>query len=177
MREGKEKKRAAGCKELLPALCNGIWLVLTVFVILICLPYALPRLAGLEAYAIVSGSMEPELPTGSLVYVERAAADELEAGEVITFYAGAEEDGVVTHRIVENRKGEKELETKGDANEQGDPRPVSYGQVIGRVKSHVPYLGWLYPLMSGRAGKLRLLALLLAALLFRMVGRGMRKFL
>lgn len=87
-----------------------------------------------------------------------------------TFYTGEQEAGVVTHRIVENRKSEKELLTRGDANEAPDPRPVPYIQVIGRVKGHVPYLGWLYPLMSGRAGKLRLLGLLLAALLFRIAG-------
>lgn len=166
-----KKKQAADLKGLLPVLCNGIWLVLTVSVILLCLPFALLGLLGAQTYVIASGSMEPELPTGSLVYVETVALEELESGEIITFYAGVQEEGIVTHRIVENRKDEKELLTKGDANEAADPLPVSYGQVIGRVKGHVPCLGWMYPLMSGYMGKLRLLALLLAAMLFRIVGR------
>lgn len=165
----KEQKRQAADRELLPAVCNGIWLVITVLVILACLPFVLPRAAGLKAYTIVSGSMEPKLPTGSLAYVEPVRPEELEAGEIVTFFTGKEGD-TVTHRITENRRDKEELATKGDANEAADPKAVPYGQVIGRVKGHVPYLGWLYPFIAGKAGKLRLLALLLAALLFRTAG-------
>lgn len=205
MTEEKEKTReqAADLRRLLPALCNTIWLILTVAVIFLCLPFALPGIWGLQPYTIVSGSMEPELPVGSLVYVEpletdggrgetpgsagnlaeeEAPADfgvlwagSLRPGDIITFYGGGPEAGVITHRVVENRKAERELITKGDANEAADPRPVSYNQVIGRVKSHVPCLGWLYPLMSGQAGKLRLLGLLLAAVLFRLAGRRIER--
>lgn len=167
----KKKRKAADRKGLLPALCNGMWMILTMLVILLCLPFALPNLMGVQAYAIVSGSMEPEIPTGSLIYVEAVEPGKLEPGEIATFRTGDGESGIVTHRVVENRKSEKELVTRGDANQAPDPRPVPYIRVIGRVKGHVPCLGWLYPLVSGIGGKLRLLGLLLAALLFRLVGR------
>ena len=52
---------------------------------------------------IVSGSMEPAIPTGSVVYDEVVPVEDLEVGDVITFvpppeYGIAEP---VTHRIVE----------------------------------------------------------------------------
>ena len=144
--------------------------MLTILVILICLPFTLPRIFGVQSYTIVSGSMEPEIPVGSIVYVEEVQPGELISGEIITFYTGTGSEGVVTHRVVENRTGEKELVTKGDANMAPDPMAVSYERVVGRVKLHIPGLGRLFPLISGTAGKIRLLAVLLAAALIRIAG-------
>lgn len=152
-------------------LCSVTWILLTILVILICMPFALPRVFGVQPYAIISGSMEPEIPTGSIVYVGEVQPDELLPGEIITFYTDAGSEGAVTHRIVENHTGERELVTKGDANAGQDPVAVSYERVIGRVKLHIPCLGWLFPLISGIEGKLRLLAVLLAAVLIRNAGR------
>ncbi|MBD5552280.1 MAG: signal peptidase I [Lachnospiraceae bacterium] len=157
-------------KGLLYTLCNGACILLTTLVILICLPFTLPRIFGIQPYAIVSGSMEPEIPVGSIVYVGKVQPEELISGEIITFYTGTGSEGAVTHRVVENRNGEKELVTKGDANMAPDPMPVSYERVVGRVKLHIPGLGRLFPLISGTAGKIRLLAVLLAAILIRTVG-------
>lgn len=152
-------------------LCSVTWILLTVLVILICMPFALPRVFSIQPYAIISGSMEPEISTGSIVYVEEVQPDELLPGEIITFYTDAGSEGAVTHRIVENHTRERELVTKGDANAGRDPMAVSYERVIGRVKLHIPCLGWLFPLISGAGGKLRLMAVLLAAVLIRAAGR------
>lgn len=151
-------------------LCSGTCILLTTLVILICLPFTLPRIFNIESYTIVSGSMEPEIPVGSIVYVEKVQPEELISGEIITFYTGTGSEGAVTHRVVENRIGEKELVTKGDANAAPDPMAVSYERVVGRVKLHIPGLGRLFPLISGTGGKIRLLVVLLAAVLIRTVG-------
>ena len=39
-----------------------------------------PRVMGMQSYAIISGSMEPAYPTGSLVYAEPAEGAALQAG-------------------------------------------------------------------------------------------------
>jgi len=44
--------------------------------VLICLPLTVPRLFGYHIYTVVSGSMEPAIPTGSLVYIREAAPEE-----------------------------------------------------------------------------------------------------
>ena len=54
------------------ALCSGFGLALLVLVILLCLPLTVPRLLGYELYAIVTGSMEPAIPVGSVVYAKQA---------------------------------------------------------------------------------------------------------
>ena len=42
-----------------------------------------PRVMGMQSYAIISGSMEPAYPTGSLVYAEPAEGAALQAGDVL----------------------------------------------------------------------------------------------
>lgn len=44
-----------------------------------------PRVMGMQSYAIISGSMEPAYPTGSLVYAEPAEGAALQAGDVAAF--------------------------------------------------------------------------------------------
>ena len=46
----------------------------------------IPRLMGLKTYKVLSGSMEPEYHVGSVVYVEKSLIDDIEVGDVITFY-------------------------------------------------------------------------------------------
>ena len=43
------------------------------------------RLVGLRTFAVLSGSMEPAYPVGSLIYVRSAEPSALECGDVITF--------------------------------------------------------------------------------------------
>lgn len=40
---------------------------------------------GLQSYAIVSGSMEPSFPVGSLVYAEPIEPEALAVGDVAVF--------------------------------------------------------------------------------------------
>ena len=84
-----------------------------VVVIVACLPLAVPRLLGVQEYNVISGSMEPEIPVGSLVYVKSVAFNELSEQDVIAFEAGA---SIVTHRIVSIDSGNQLITTKGDAN-------------------------------------------------------------
>lgn len=43
---------------------------LLVLVVAACLPLTAPRLLGYQIYSVISGSMEPAIPTGSLVYIQ-----------------------------------------------------------------------------------------------------------
>ena len=52
---------------LIPALCNIVGTFILLSVIITCLPAAVPRLLGYEVYNVVSGSMQPEIPVGSLI--------------------------------------------------------------------------------------------------------------
>ncbi len=158
----------------LSSICSGFGLILLLLVVALCLPLTVPRLLGYELYAIVSGSMEPAISVGSVVYAKRINPQEIEAGDVIVFYGGHDSSAVITHRAVENHKEEQELLTKGDANAGNDMLPIAYNNVIGRVGLSVPILGILLPLVTETSGKLYLVGILGAGVLFRILGSRLR---
>ena len=88
-------KRRAG-SGVLPVLCNLLGTLILLAVILTYLPLSAPRLIGVTAYHVESGSMAPELPQGSAAFVRAAEATEIEPGDVIAFRT---DDAVVLHRV------------------------------------------------------------------------------
>ena len=155
----------------IPALCNIIGTLILIAVIGISIPLALPRILGYEVYYIESGSMEPTLPVGSVVYVEYVNPREVETDDIIAFqYDGA----VVTHRVVQNRYFSKAILTKGDANETQDINPVPYRQLIGRVKYHIPYIGPIMMVAASEVGKVYLMVLAFCGVMFNVLAGRMR---
>ena len=156
----------------IPALCNVIGTLLIIAVIATSIPLAIPSLLGYEAYNVVSGSMEPELPVGSVIYVERVNPESVQSGDIIAFYVDAT---VVTHRVVENRFVEGEFITKGDANENTDFRNARYRDFIGVVKYHFPYLGNYLMIYSNPITKIYLMVLAFCGVMFNILAGQMRR--
>lgn len=138
----------------LPAFCRVLGIALLVIVIGLCAPITVPRVLGFEIYEVVSGSMEPEIPVGSVLYVKPVDPESVEQDEIIAFQ---DVDEVVAHRVVKNRKGFGEFVTKGDANNTEDREPIPYDAVVGRVELHLPVFGMAMALYSSVMGKIYLL--------------------
>jgi len=156
----------------IPALCNVIGTLILIAVIGISVPLSIPRLLGYEVYYVESGSMEPTLPIGSVVYVENINPREAETDDIVAFHY----DGVVvTHRVVQNQYFSEELITKGDANQTQDINPVSYNQFIGRVKYHVPYIGPIMMVAASDIGKVYLMVLAFCGVMFNILAGQMRR--
>lgn len=136
------------------AICSTLGTVLLIIIILMCIPFTVPKLVGYQAYAVVSGSMEPAIATGSLVYVKATAPEDVMKNEVIAFYGGRDANTVITHRVVENRADAAEFVTKGDANRTEDMNPVSYENLIGRVEFSIPHIGVVAQILTSGRGKL-----------------------
>ena len=73
----KPKKRRKPPEKISIAI-SAMNSVLLLAVILLSLPLAVPRAFGYQPYSVVSGSMEPSIPVGSLVFVKNK--DPLEIG-------------------------------------------------------------------------------------------------
>lgn len=97
----------------------------------------LPIPGGIESKIVQSGSMEPAIPVGALVFIMPAA--HYQVGDVITFNDGKRVP--TTHRIV--AQGEAGYTTKGDANEEPDSQVVAAQKVVGKVWLTVPYAGFV----------------------------------
>ena len=110
---------------------------------------------GFHPYIVLSGSMEPAIPTGSIVFIDTHDQTP-DVSDVITYQNGGQN---VTHRVVQVLENGTSV-TKGDANDMPDPSPVSPGQIIGIVKGYIPWLGYGICRIRSSAGILCLLVLL-----------------
>ena len=137
-------------RRLAAALCNIFGILILVAVICSSLLLTLPKIFGYEIYNVVSGSMEPEISVGRLILLAPVQPESIIEGDIIAFESS---DSVVTHRVVENKKLEGEIVTKGDANEKEDIKPVPYAGVIGKVERHMPYMGEYMVIYTTNIGK------------------------
>ncbi len=129
------------------------WLVILGVVVVLAAAVLVPRLAGATPYTVLTGSMEPTYPPGTLVVVKPVPFDEIAIGDVITYQRESGKDDVVTHRVVGSGNrfdGKRVLTTRGDANQVADRNPVQEVQVRGRLWYSVPYLGYVNNALSGR---------------------------
>ena len=135
-------------------VCTVLGAIILVLVAVVGIGAAvLPRVLGMHSFAIVTGSMEPNLPTGSLVYAEPVGGSSLEVGDVAVFWRDSD---VIVHRVDSINADDHELITKGDANAGVDVRPVPYSNVVGRVVLCVPYAGYFLMAIGSLSGKLLL---------------------
>lgn len=109
------------------------------------------RLFGVQVYSVISGSMEPEYPVGSLIYVKEVKPSEVQVGDVITFVLSNKTPA--THRVIGIDKDNQLFYTQGDANYQineetgekvymEDP-PVHFNNLIGKPVFKIPVLGYI----------------------------------
>src|SRR5579859_265711 len=166
MDKSQSKKTTANLPKILISFVQTILIAALVFIAIISFGTRIPILArlGFNFFAVTSGSMEPKIHVGSLVYVSRYKLEALKPGDIIT-YSKANPDtkqvNVVTHRIFSidkketkqatndnGKKGEKTtivytIKTKGDANSQPDSYTVEPGEIIGLYNWNIPKLGYI----------------------------------
>ena len=128
--------------KLLKRICDFLSMLLFLFLIALAAILLIPRLSGLSQYAVLSGSMEPKIGVGALVYDRPFTEDTvLRPGQVITYQLA---DGtLVTHRIVSVDKESFCVTTKGDANNTEDAVPVAFDAIKGVYAFDIPFLGYL----------------------------------
>lgn len=166
------KKHKSRGGSILPALCSILGTLIILTVILLCAPLTVPRLFGYQVFHVISGSMEPTVPVGSVIYTRQEEPEQIEEGSIIAFRKNGE---TVTHRVVDNHRVEKEFITRGDANEITDFEPVPYGDLVGRVVYHMPLLGRVLAMLAGTVGKAYLLLLALCGAMFNILAARLRE--
>lgn len=135
---------------------DAVTTILVVIVVALAIMLVGVRVAGIQVYTVLSGSMEPTYHTGSLIYVKSVDYTEIEAGQVITFML--DEDTIATHRVVEVIPDEEDenvirYRTKGDANDAEDGSLVHYKNVIGTPIFSIPYMGYVANYIQNPPGR------------------------
>ncbi|QEP08384.1 signal peptidase I [Glutamicibacter sp. ZJUTW] len=126
------------------------WLVLFIVLALIAIMIVVPKLGGATAFTVLTGSMRPHLPPGTLVVVKPIDPEQLRIGDVATYQLESGEPEVVTHRVsaigASLGRGAQFI-FRGDANNTDD-EPVQPEQIRGKLWYSVPYLGYVNSALS-----------------------------
>lgn len=111
----------------------------------------LPTLVGGSAMTVLTQSMEPGLPPGTLVVIRPTPVDDIRVGDVVTYQIRSGESAVVSHRVTAKTytDGELTFVTKGDNNDAVDPEPVREVQIRGTLWYSLPLLGWVNSILNG----------------------------
>lgn len=106
--------------------------------IIIYLIIFIPVLWGKRPLVVISGSMEPILKVGGILYYEKINLDDFKKDDILVYQLN---EHIVSHRIVNiNEYG---FETKGDNNNSNDSYIVDKNNVIGRGNNwSIPYIGY-----------------------------------
>ena len=119
---------------------TGFWLL-----VITCIAFfaiIISGFFGIQRYLVVSGSMEPNLYAGDIVFVNsNVAFEDVQLGDVIIFQY---EDMNVIHRVVDEAMidGERHLKTKGDANALEDGYLTTESNYCGKALFHIDKLGY-----------------------------------
>ncbi|MEB1808119.1 MAG: signal peptidase I [Bacillaceae bacterium] len=141
---------------------------ITTVIVLVCLVLAAtlaissqlsggtPKFFGKTMMIVLSGSMEPTIPTGSAIFVDDVPdPTQLQVGDVITFISPIHENRrIITHRIQEvSTFGPLEFIAQGDNNQTADPMPIPAENVLGKHSEiTIPYIGYVLSFLQSKKG-------------------------
>lgn len=151
-------KKAISIKETLFYILFGLLGLLVVFIIMLS---ALPNLSlngfGVRAYIAKYDTMEPTIKPYDLVFINKVNPDHLEVGDLITFYADIDYNGVdemVTYYIysIDDVNGVNTFRV----NAEGSNIPANVllldNQIIGGYSFRIPALGRLIEFVASPFG-------------------------
>ena len=179
--EEKEDGRQSPLQRWISALVT----VLLVMSVLLCLYVAIQvlsngyvNLGGYMMFRVVTGSMEPTIPTGALLISHETDIAAVEVGDIICFQTQEAEvwGKIITHRVVEvlnGADGSVLLRTQGDANLVADGYFVDQDNIIGKVIWHTgdgSMLALVFSIFTNKVGFLGCVVfpcLLLAGLILK----------
>ena len=145
-------RRKARRTGVLYYLGLGLSAGLLAFLLLVgALVIVIPAISGATPMTILTSSMIPTYPPGTLIIVKPIDAEDIGIGDPITYQLESGKPEVVTHRVisVSTTDGELSFITKGDNNGEPDPAAVQPIQVRGTVWYSVPYIGYANTIVNG----------------------------
>ncbi len=98
----------------------------------------IPTLWGHKPLVVISGSMEPVLKVGGILYYEKIDVNEFDEGDILVYTT---KDHVISHRIVNIT--DNGFITKGDVNNSVDGELVNENQILGKGTNwSIPFIGY-----------------------------------
>ena len=116
---------------------------------------AVPDVGGYFPLIVLTESMEPAIDAGDLIICRTVEAEDVEVGDVISFFDPAGNGtSIVTHRVIEivNEGGVEKFRTRGDNNNTEDKVLVEAEDLVGTYMSRIPGAGHVAMFMQTTTG-------------------------
>ncbi len=108
------------------------------FLISIYLLVFIPSFFGHKPLVVISGSMEPTLQVGGILYYHEQDLNDFNQDDILVYKT---KKHIISHRIV-NQTATGFI-TKGDANKSIDESEINNSQVLGKGTNwSIPYIGY-----------------------------------
>ncbi|MEK7527593.1 MAG: signal peptidase I [Patescibacteria group bacterium] len=163
-------------KALLKKLFLSGEIIFGTILVLVIVVSVFPLIPPFKNYyhsrTVLTGSMEPKIPKGSVVINQWVDQKNLKVDDVITYQHPADKKIIyVTHRVVKIDKTGLlwRLETKGDANPASDFGLVTQAGIEGKVILIIPLIGYLIEFFKTLVGFILLIVLPLLIFIVRQV--------
>lgn len=161
----KEKKRQD--------IINNVITFILIILIIVCAYFFYQKfiqkenpinLFGYKSFVILTGSMEPNLMPGDMIFAKSSTKENLKVGDIITFWQN-DTSTSTTHRIVDiiEKDGKTYYQTKGDNNSSNDSDLVPYEKIVGTMIFRVSKMGKMLMGISSTGG----IALILIVILLK----------
>lgn len=153
-------------KKLITAVCgviSNIWMILLILALLFTFVQKINNghssIFGYQLKTVLSGSMEPEFMTGSIIAVKQVSSETtFSPGDIVTYMS--KENTLITHRIINVKKDQSVFITKGDNNAGADVEPLLAHNIVGKYTGlTIPYVGYLLGMVNSKQGALWFLVL------------------
>ncbi len=118
-------------KKIIKVLSKIVTVLVLIYTITV-----VPVIFSYHPLVVLSGSMEPTIKVGSLIYYKEK--NDYNVNDIISFNIKGQ---TVTHRIVDVL--DDNYITKGDANESNDLNPIKKDNIKGKVSNiTINYIGY-----------------------------------
>ena len=123
------------------------------------LVYVILSFLGIKFYIVPTGSMEPVIHKGSVVFVdERVDFEEIEVGDIIVYNRNDDEKKIIHRVIIEHEDGH--MTTKGDANNAADSVEITEDIFVGKYLYDIANLGKVFQALTTRTGQIAYFAVI-----------------
>lgn len=111
---------------------------------------------GFKPYIVLSNSMEPLFSAGDLIIIKKLNSDEINSGDIITFYSidPLTYNEVITHKVIRETTYNDEIAyvTKGLNNDEEDIYPATEEKIIGQYQFKINKFGFFIDYLKTDAG-------------------------
>ncbi len=119
-------------------------------------PDEVPGIGGVSPMIVLTESMDPQIKAGDIILIKAIEAEDVEVGDVISFFDPAGNGtSVVTHRVKDKKVegGVIKFQTKGDNNNTEDRLWVSENALVGEWTGfRIPLIGHIALFMQTSYG-------------------------